>query len=156
MLPRIYGYILLRVRGDVPTAEDLTQDTLLAFARASRDGVTIANPPAWLFGTARHKVIDHLRTRSDFWTDPFDETDHELAGSERAAGITQVIDRARLLDALDRLPDVQRLAILLRYTDGLTVRETAALLNRTEHATETHLVRARRTLRTLLTDEETR
>jgi RNA polymerase sigma-70 factor (ECF subfamily) len=154
MLPRIYGYILVRARQDVALAEDLTQETMLAFARAQRDGVRIASPTAWLFGTARFKVIDHYRSRAAAWEEPIADDQLETIASDDAAGIDQIIERAHLIAALDRLPDVQRLAILLRYTDGFSLRETAELLGKSEHAVESLLLRGRRTLRQLLSEEE--
>ena len=156
MLPRIYGYILVRVRQDVGLAEDLTQETLLAYARAHRDRVRIANPTAWLFGTARFKVIDHYRGRSPAWDLPIADEDLDTIASDESVEVDQIIERAHLISALDQLPDIQRLAILLRYTDGFSLRETAALLDKSEHAVESLLVRGRRALRQLLSDEETR
>jgi RNA polymerase sigma-70 factor (ECF subfamily) len=154
MLPRIYGYILIRVRHDAALAEDLTQETMLAYARAHRDGVRIANPTAWLFGTARFKVVDHYRGRSAQWETPIADEDLETIALDDAAELDRVIDRARLIAALDQLPDIQRLAILLRYAEGLSGRETATLLGKSEHAVESLLVRGRRVLRQLLTEEE--
>ena len=63
-LPRIYGYILVRVGGDRAVAEELTQETMLALATAlGGPHPRIAHPLAWLFGTARFKLIDHYRRR---------------------------------------------------------------------------------------------
>jgi RNA polymerase sigma-70 factor, ECF subfamily len=154
MLPRVYGYILVRVRHEVALAEDLTQETMLAYARADRDRVRIANPAAWLFGTARFKVVDHYRSRSAQWEVPIGEEEAESLASNAEDELDQVIDRARLIAALDQLPDIQRIAILLRHTEGLSGRETAALLGKSEHAVESLLTRGRRVLRHLLTEEE--
>jgi RNA polymerase sigma-70 factor (ECF subfamily) len=156
MLPRIYGYILVRVGHDVGLAEDLTQETMLAYARAQGDGVAIANPTAWLFGTARFKVIDHYRSHATGWAEQIPDGEIGEGASDGAAELERVIDRARLVDALNRLPAPQRLAILLRYTDGFSLRETAALLGKSEHATESLLLRGRRALRQLLSEGETR
>ena len=154
MLPRIYGYVLVRVRHDSGLAEDLTQETLIAYARAHRDHIRIANPTAWLFGTARFKVVDHYRTQSRNWADSIADDDLAFVASDNEAGINQVLDRAHLIAALDQLPDIQRIAILLRYTEGLSLRETATLLNKSDHAIESHLVRGRRALRTFLSEKE--
>src|SRR6476661_2332759 len=90
MLPRIYGYILVRVRQDVALAEDLTQETMLAFARAHRDGVRIANPTAWLFGTARFKVVDHYRARTAGWEEPIADEQLEAIGSDDADEVERI------------------------------------------------------------------
>ena len=49
--------------------------------------------------------------------------------------------------ALLRLSLPQRMALTLRYLDGLSVPEVAQHLDRSVHATETLLVRARSALR---------
>ena len=155
MLPRIYGYILVRVGHDIGLAEDLAQETMLAYARARGDGLQIANPTAWMFGTARFKVIEHYRGHATGWADQVSNAEIDARASGGAAELEQVIDRSRLFDALNRLPDIQRLAILLRYTDGFSLRETAGLLGKSEHATESILTRGRRVLRQYLSEGET-
>jgi RNA polymerase sigma-70 factor (ECF subfamily) len=57
-LPRISGYFLARVGGNIEIAKDLTQEAMLAAVR-SRTAVDTVMP--WLFGIARHKLIDHYR-----------------------------------------------------------------------------------------------
>ena len=51
-------------------------------------------------------------------------------------------------DVLARLGPHHRSALTLRYVDGLSVPEVASLLERTVHATEALLVRARIAFRT--------
>lgn len=53
------------------------------------------------------------------------------------------LDVLRVRDVLDRLGPHHRAALTLRYLDGLPVPEVAVLLDRTLHATEALLVRAR-------------
>ena len=154
-LPRIYGYILARVNGDRAVAEDLTQESMLALARAlNGPHPRIADPLAWLFGTARFKVIDHYRSR-----ERSAETAHDwLEGVETVAGdwddLDRIVEREELVTALGRLPDSQRIALVLHYADGLSIAEIAAALDKSEHAVESLLARGRRSLRTHLTDQE--
>ena len=58
-----------------------------------------------------------------------------------------VLDVVTARAALDRLGPHHRLALTLRYLDGLPVPEVARLLDRTLHATEALLVRARAAFR---------
>ena len=55
---------------------------------------------------------------------------------------------------LDRLGAHHRAALTLRYLDGLPVREVAQHLDRTLHATEALLVRARAAFRRIYEGEE--
>ena len=65
-----------------------------------------------------------------------------------------VVDRIRARDVLDRLGAHHRAALTLRYLDGLPVPEVARHLDRTVHATEALLVRARAAFRRLYEGEE--
>jgi RNA polymerase sigma-70 factor, ECF subfamily len=60
-LPRVYGYFLHRCGGSVPVAEDLTQETFLAAVAELKKDKRVATPVAWIYGIARHKLLDHYR-----------------------------------------------------------------------------------------------
>jgi RNA polymerase sigma-70 factor, ECF subfamily len=60
-LPGIYGYFLHRCGGMDSIAEDLTQETYLAAVRELRRGREVDNPTGWLYGIARHKLLDYYR-----------------------------------------------------------------------------------------------
>jgi len=60
-LPRVYGYFLHRCGGSVPVAEDLTQETFLAAVAELKKGRRVVTPIAWVYGIARHKLLDHYR-----------------------------------------------------------------------------------------------
>lgn len=134
-LPEVYGYLLDRCR-DRATAEDLTSETFLAAVKAPGD-VVVSVP--WLIGVARHKLADHWRRRGR------DERVRERVGvpDEVDDPWDARIDAVRAADVLHGLGDHHRLALTLRYVDGLPVPECAAVLDRTVHATEALLVRAR-------------
>jgi RNA polymerase sigma-70 factor (ECF subfamily) len=90
-------------------------------------------------GTARHKLADHWRRQG-----------REGRRLRALADDPQVedswdtqLDALRARDTLSRLSPHHRAALTLRYMDDLPVREVAALLDRSEHATEGLLVRAR-------------
>jgi RNA polymerase sigma-70 factor (ECF subfamily) len=155
-LPRIYGYILVRVCGDRAVAEELTQETMLALATAlAGPHPRIADPLAWLFGTARFKLIDHYRRRERYeraeaeWSGDLAELPGEIDDLDRIA------EREELIAALAMLPAGQRIALVLHYADGLSVREVAEALGKSGPAVESLLARGRRSLRALLADQET-
>ncbi len=153
-LPRIYGYILIRVSGDHATAEDLTSETYLAFTTSwanRRDA--IPDPLAWLLGIARNKVIDFYRRQTAHLISLADLSD-EIA-SELDADLERIADQDELYRMLAPLSIESRIVLLLRYLDGYSVREIADLLSKSEHAIESHLARACRTLRTAVQSRET-
>lgn len=141
-LPQVYGYLLHRCRNGT-IAEDLTAETFMAAVESIGRGAVTEVTTGWLVGIARHKLVDHWRRLErdarnlravDSPPDTDDPWDAELDGFA-----------AR--DTLERLGAHHRSALTLRYVDDLSVPEVAALLDRTVHATEALLVRARRAFR---------
>ena len=136
-LPRVYGYLLHRCGGLVPVAEDLTQETFMAAVRELRRGRRVDAAIPWVYGIARHKLIDHYRRQ---------ERRERLAGGEP---VEQCVDasengaRDDLLEALESLPAAQRAALVLRHADGCSVPEVAEALGRSIEAVESLLARAR-------------
>lgn len=138
----VYGYLLHRSR-QAATAEDVTAETFMAAVDSIRRGAVGEVTTAWLIGIARHKLVDHWRR------------------VERAARNLQAVPEPVMLDdpwdaeldgflardVLDSLGAHHRAALTLRYVDDLSVPEVAAVLDRTVHATEALLVRARNAFR---------
>jgi RNA polymerase sigma-70 factor, ECF subfamily len=149
-LPQVYGYLLPRC-GSAAVAEDLTADVFMAAVAAVRQGQVRRVTVAWLVGVARHKLVDHwrrvARERRGLAAVERDQDDLDDPWEE-------VLDMQAAHAALVRLSAPQRLALSLRYLDGLSVPEVAEHIGRSVHATETLLVRARAALRRVYRQEE--
>jgi RNA polymerase sigma-70 factor, ECF subfamily len=136
-LPEVYGYLLHRTQ-EKAVAEDLTSETLVAAV-----GGMIGSPKEqlsvpWLIGIARHKLADHWRRESR------DRHRLEMIMAERASEPADTeFEEGPAFETLALLNPNQRLALTLRYVDGLSVPEVAELVGRSVHATETLLVRSR-------------
>ena len=139
-LPQVYGYLVARVH-DPALVEDLTAETFLAAVRAVNEAKVPDLTIAWLVTVARNKLVDHWR---------------RIAREERSLALAQEPDGGVVDDDLDahferqharvvlaELGAHHRVALTLRYLDGLPVPEVAEHLGRTVHATEALLVRAR-------------
>jgi len=121
--------------GDREVADDAVAE---AFARAIRDRGSIQDVRAWTWRVAFRLAADELRTR-------------ERPGTTDApAAIETSSDAADLLAALRRLPEHQRLAVVLHdYADRPTA-EVAAILGCSTATVHVHLSRGRKRLRELL------
>ena len=140
-LPKVYGYLLHRCGGVVPVAEDLTQETFLAAVSELRKGRRPEAPIPWVYGIARHKLLDHYRKEEraerGLALDPDAEFEGELldGGGEAA--------RELAVAALAAVPASQRAALVLRYSDGFTVTEVAEALGKSVAAVNSLLERGR-------------
>jgi RNA polymerase sigma-70 factor (ECF subfamily) len=139
-LPRVYGYLLSRC-GRASLAEDLTAETFLAAVDAVRrdDPPPLSTP--WLVGVARHKLADHWRRQAR------EERGLPAAAGEEHDPWDAHLDAVRARQTLGELSPQHRAALTLRYLDDLPVPEVADILERTVHATEALLVRARAAFR---------
>ena len=145
---RLFGYFIVRVGGRVDVAEDLTQETILAAVRAE-NGPSASTPiTAWLYGIARHKLVDHYRRedqeRRQFRTaiDP-DVLDIGPSPPLGQLDLDSIHVREDVIATLDRLPARQRSALVLRHFDGCDVPTTATMLGVSVHAAESLLARGR-------------
>ena len=139
-LPRIYGYFLHRCGGSVPVAEDLTQETFLASVDELRKGRRPKTPIPWIFGIARHKLLDHYRKQARA-EEPLAEA--ELALEESALHVEDDGGRERAVAALAAVPASQRTALVLCYLDGYSAAEVGHELGKSTAAVHSLLERGR-------------
>jgi len=141
-LPQVYGYLLHRCRNS-SVAEDIAAETFMAAVESIGRGAVAEVTTAWLIGIARHKLVDHWRRIER------DERNLRAVDAPAAADDpwNAELDGFAARDTLERLGAHHRSALTLRYVDDLTVPQVAAILDRTVHATEALLVRARRAFR---------
>jgi RNA polymerase sigma-70 factor (ECF subfamily) len=133
-LPRVYGYLVRRCASPA-VAEELAQETFLAAVVQLRKGKRPDEPFAWVLGIARHKLVDdYRRTRRD------------ITVGEEPAAVEESGD-GRGITALSAVPHDQRIALVLRHVDGLSVPEVAAALGRSVEAAESLLARGRAAFR---------
>jgi len=137
--------------GDGHLAEDVTQAVfILLFSKAS----SIKNPAqlvGWLYTTTRYTALNAMKIENRR------RSYEERAAAENARQIPNADDQLRweeispILDqAMSELREADRRSILLRYFDGLSVREVAGAMSASEVATKKRLTRGLDRLRRLL------
>jgi RNA polymerase sigma-70 factor, ECF subfamily len=144
----IYRYLRSRCDSDEDAA-DLAAITFERAFRGLRRYRSQGSPIGWLLRIARNAAIDASRQ-------------HRLAairiaelpggpqvptGQSSEAAYLAIEKATELQDLVRRLPDPQRDAIALRYASGLTAREIAAVIGKSEAATQKLLSRALFTLK---------
>jgi len=145
---------LARMLRDVPLAEDLTQEALLAaLERWPATGVP-EKPGAWLMATAKHRALDHLRRGRML------ERKHEMIAWDMEEEEQAMPDLETTLDddigdellrliftaCHPRLSHEARAALALRMICGLTNEEIARAFLLPEATIAQRIVRAKRTL----------
>lgn len=145
---------LARMLRDVPLAEDLTQDTLLAaLEHWPKTGVP-ENPGAWLMTAARRRALDHLR-RGKMLARKHDVLQSDLEREQQTMPDPVAALDDEFGDELLRLlftachpllSREARAALALRMICGLTTEEIARAFLIPEPTVAQRIVRAKRTL----------
>jgi len=144
-LPRIYRYLAARCGGDEALAEELTQQTFVEVIRQRHRFDGRSDVVTWMCAIGRNKLVDHHRREGrDVRRQERLITSHPQAPDDswRAAETRDAVETA-----MAQVPADQRIALLFRYLDGLSVREVARAMGRSEKATESLLARARESFR---------
>jgi RNA polymerase sigma factor (sigma-70 family) len=145
---------LARMLRDVPLAEDLTQEALVAALERWPETGVPEKPGAWLMASAKHRALDHLRRRRML------ERKHEMIASDMEEEQQAMPDFDSALD--DDIGDEllrlvftachpllsreARAALALRMICGLTTEEIARAFLQPNATIAQRIVRAKRTL----------
>ncbi len=155
----VYRYVLFRL-GDRDLAEDVTSETFLrALRRITSVSYQGRDVGAWFVTIARNIVLDHVKSSRFRLEVVTDEVTEPSAAPYSVGASTQIgpeqeaitrATRAELLRCVAELGDDQRECIILRFLQGLSVAETAEIMNRNEGAIKALQHRAVRRLAQLL------
>jgi RNA polymerase sigma factor (sigma-70 family) len=126
---RLGNFIRKRV-GDPAEAEDILQDVFYEFVEEYRLPESIEQASAWLFRVARNRIIDRFRKKKEVSLSEADDDEEyrlDLALPSPDAGPEAEYARAVLLDAmreaLDELPDAQRVVFVEHELEGQSFKE---------------------------------
>lgn len=142
----VYRFILKNIRDD-QAAMDIVQDAFekmwLKFREISRETAR-----SYLFTTAYHRMIDHIRKESrmdrlDLRFEPHDHYQHHYND------LKVVLD-----EALQRLPEIQRSLILLRDYEGYSYEEIGNITGLNESQVKVYIFRGRLALKNYLVSIE--
>ncbi|HSH19413.1 MAG TPA: RNA polymerase sigma factor [Draconibacterium sp.] len=132
---RIYRFILKSIR-DIHKAEDIVQDSYEKLWK-NAENVSFEKVKSYLFTTAYHTMIDIIRKdkRSTYTEETqLPEQSHE----------NNYNDLGEILrEAVDRLPEVQKMVLMLRDYEGYSYEEIGELANLSESQVKVYIYRAR-------------
>jgi RNA polymerase sigma-70 factor (ECF subfamily) len=142
---------------DVTAATELMAETFAA-AVADRRAFRGGDAPAWLYGIARHQLLQwyrragvERRALAKLGLEPPGLTDDEYERIEELSGLAAL--RSRVADLLAALPEEHQLALRLRVVEERGYDEVAAALGVDEQAARARVSRALRGLAAELTEE---
>ena len=153
---------IARMAGSSCDPEEIAHEVFVRVWRFAHRYQPSAKLSSWLFTIARNLVLNDIRYRQrhpnvsrDIVAEdghaPDDLTPDTAARQPDAVLLESELQQA-LDDALQRLPENQRTALILRRYEGLSYDEIAAVLETSVPAVKSLLFRARSALREFLKD----
>ena len=134
--------------GDPADADDLVQECLSRALARRRQAAEIRNLKAYLFTILHNAHVDRLNERQRWsYSIPEEVLENRLA---RPAPQPDRLALRDLAEALERLPEEQRQAVLLVGYEGLSYKDAAAVLGTPIGTVMSRLSRGREALRRLM------
>ncbi len=158
-----YRYFLRHAGGDRATADELHQDLWLKVIGARERYEAQAKFSTWLYTLARHRMVDHWRSRHGVTLASLDDEATVAQAEESVSALRDGSDdplyasideqaRRRLVAALTGIPPLQRDAFLLHVEGNLSLEEIASLTSASVETVKSRLRYAYRRLRAALED----
>lgn len=150
-LPRLRSFAR-GLCGQHALADDLVQITVEKALRNLDRFDPGTRMDSWLFRILRNSFIDHVRARRE--TDSLDADDAAPLIGQDGREITET--RLHLADvrrAIARLPEEQRVVLMLVCVEGMRYREAALALDLPQGTVMSRLARARMALAQMLQDD---
>ncbi len=141
---RLLGFCRHMLRSS-EDAEDVLQEVFANAYNAILGDEREINVRPWLYRIARNRCLNHLRRPTADASDTMDEHMH-AHGRTAADVVHRRADVRSLLEDVQKLPESQRTALLLREIDALSYDQIAEAMETTIPSVKSLLVRARMSL----------
>ena len=135
----IFRYCMIKTR-DRELALDITQDAFMKTWEYMGDGKIIDNIRAFLYRVARNLIIDHSRKKKSMSLDALMEEGIDFEGKE-LHNAEHAFDAEQAIKKIETLDEKYRDPLLLRYVEGLSVKEIAGTLNEKENTVSVRIHR---------------
>jgi RNA polymerase sigma-70 factor (ECF subfamily) len=137
---RPIGAYLYRLTSEYETARDLTQDTFIQAYQSLRKNKDEIQLKAWLYGIATNKALQYRRHKKIITFVPFDDG----SNADPPDGKNQpdnLAEKIMIEAAMLKVPEEQRVCMMLHFVEGFKYREIAQTLGISEDAVRMRVAR---------------
>ena len=152
--PTVFGYCMRTFAGNRALADDVVQETWMKVTLHSRRYDPRGQFRAWLMRIARNECLVQLRRRLPLSSDEEGIVEEGVSEADIERDLLQQQENRKVHNAIQSLPDSQRVVLMLSVIDGLSHNEIAEQLGSTFGAVSALIFRARNELRRKLRREE--
>lgn len=142
----VYRFLLKNIR-NTDIARDLVQDSFMKLWIKRKD-VDVLKSKSYLFTTAYHTMIDHIRKHERLVS--YEQKEDLNSSTENSYS-----DLGEILEnAVQKLPDIQRSVLMLRDYEGYNYKEIGEITGLNESQVKVYIYRARLFLKNYLVSPE--
>lgn len=143
----VYRFILKNIR-DEEKAKDVVQDAFLKLWQ-KHEAIEGEKAKSYLFTTAYRTMIDLIRRdkKQGEWSEKFE---NNYSQEQSYSGLNELLNEALL-----KLPELQRSAVMLRDYEGYDYEEIGKIMQLNLSQVKVYIFRARKKLRDYLVSVET-
>ncbi len=143
----LYRFILKNVK-DEDKAKDIVQETYEKLWMKVSD-VPSTNAKSYMFTTAYRTMIDMFRRDKKQTRIEDSEYDDKLSHSKQYSDLKEILN-----EAVNKLPEIQRMVVMLRDYEGYSYKEIGEMTNLGESQVKVYIFRARIFLKNYIGDIE--
>ena len=151
---RVFRFLLSRL-SDVDNAEEITSEVFLRLVEkidrykiAPKDNVAIFS--AWLYRLAHNRMVDILRKKQRVTHVDIEHASHVSTQDNFIDRLSIKLEVEQIMQTMNMLSDQQQQVLLLRFIEGLSIAETAQVMDKSEGAVKALQHRSLGSLRRLL------
>ena len=150
----IYRFVAVKV-GSREEAEDITHQVFLSAWQNVKKYKHRGHPfSSWLYQIARNQVIDHYRAKKDEVSLEKFDPEFFIIPATASLDISTKLEIEKVHAAIKKMkPDYQDV-IVMRFVEDISLKETAAIMKKTEGAVKLLQHRAVRELKKMLGERE--
>lgn len=138
LVDQIFRFTYLKT-SNKEIAQDLTSECFLSTVKYLKEN-EVHNLRAFLFKTARNKIIDYYRQKGRvIYSDEAVLANEEISGKDE---LVNKQDAKLMAEKIRLLNDDDREVLTLRYLDDLDIKEIADIVGKSQMATRVQIFRA--------------
>ncbi len=154
LYPAIYRYVRFRIDDD-QVCEDITSEVFLRLLNALRQkGRSIKDARAWMLGTASNLIYDYYRVKYRRSVENIEEHETLVSQQNTESTIEHRATLSEVSQAIQRLTPDQQNVLALRFSQELSLDETAKIVDKSVNAVKVLQFRALAALRRLLAEDK--
>ena len=142
---KIFNFLIIKTKGNRDNAEEIFSQTFHSVFESAPGLKSVKSLQAWIFQIAKRRFIDYIR--NIYKEKRYLNKLHEEKESDPFTDISSKEEILLFNIGFDKLPELNRKVLTLKYIDNKSQKEITEIINKSEKATESFLMRSKQLLK---------